>query len=53
MDWLRKDFLVSQLKKERHLNDICKDCKIPSESLASEKDILDPYSEILIDKFLK
>ena len=49
----RKDFLVSQLKKERHLNDICKDCKIPSESLASEKDILDPYSEILIDKFLK
>lgn len=49
----RREFLIMQLDKDRSKNLICKDCKIPSESLASDKDILDEHAQVLKSKFLK
>lgn len=46
----RTDFLRLQLNKRRFENPICKDCQIPTESLASEKDILDPYADEILQK---
>lgn len=48
---MRKAFLRLQLEKKRNENAICRDCKIPSESLASEKDVLDIHAEMLLPKF--
>ena len=41
----RKAFLIQQLKKERHLNEVCQKCQIPSCSLASAEDIIDDHTE--------
>lgn len=49
----RRGFLVKHLRKRRNEIPICKDCKIPSESLASEEDILDPYAEEIIERFFE
>lgn len=47
----RRDFLRMHLENRRFDNKICCDCKIPSESLASDKDILDLHAKMLLDKF--
>lgn len=47
----RRDFLLLQLHKKRWENPICRECQIPSESLASERDLLDPYAEEMIKRF--
>lgn len=49
----RHDFLIMHLEKRRYDNSICKACEIPSESLASEKDLLDPYVDLILDRMTK
>lgn len=47
----RTKFLIQQLEKRRYENKICENCSYPSDSLSSEKDILDPYADEVVKKY--